>query len=81
LRAFAPKPGAHAGFAGERVKILEAELAEGAGAPGTVLDDQLTVACGEDALRLTRLQRPGKAPLAAEALLRGWRVGRGDRFV
>ena len=81
LRAFAPKPGAHAGFAGERVKILEAELAEGAGAPGTVLDDHLTVACGEDALRLTRLQRPGKAPLAAEALLRGWRVGRGDRFV
>jgi methionyl-tRNA formyltransferase len=80
LRAFAPKPGAHAGFGGERVKILEAELAKGAGAPGTVLDDHLTVACGEDALRLTRLQRPGKAPLDAEAMLRGWRVAAGDRF-
>ena len=77
VRAFAPKPGAHAGFGGERVKILAAELAQGAGAPGTVLDDRLTVACGEQALRLTRLQRPGKAPLDAEAMLRGWRVARG----
>jgi methionyl-tRNA formyltransferase len=80
VRAFAPKPGAHAGFGGERVKILAAELAPGAGAPGSVLDGRLTVACGEGALRLTRLQRPGKAPLDSQALLRGWRVAAGDLF-
>jgi methionyl-tRNA formyltransferase len=80
VRAFAPKPGAHAGYGGERIKILAAELGLGAGAPGTVLDDRLTIACGEGALRPTKLQRPGKAPLDAESLLRGWRVARGDLF-
>jgi methionyl-tRNA formyltransferase len=78
VRAFAPKPGAHAGYGGERIKILAAELERGSGAPGTVLDDRLTIACGEGALRPTRLQRPGKAPLDADALLRGWRVARGE---
>ena len=80
VRAFAPKPGAHADLLGERLKILGAEPAAGAGAPGTLLDARLTVACGEGALRLTRLQRPGKAPLEAQALLRGWRVAAGARF-
>ena len=67
-------------YGGERVKILAAELVPGTGAPGAVLDERLTVACGTGALRLTRLQRPGRAALDAETLLRGWRVAPGTSF-
>src|SRR5579871_4549353 len=60
IRGLSPVPGAWTDMNGERVKILNCEPAEGSGVPGTLLDDALTVACGEGALRLTRLQRPGK---------------------
>ena len=53
------------------LKVLAAELADGAGAPGTVLDDRLTVACGFGALRLTRVQLGGRAAMPADAFLRG----------
>jgi methionyl-tRNA formyltransferase len=49
-------------------------LAEGEGAPGQVLDDALTIACGDGAVRLTRVQRPGKAAQSAEEMLRGFPV-------
>ncbi|MBN9275668.1 MAG: hypothetical protein J0J15_36610, partial [Mesorhizobium sp.] len=52
-------------------------LAEGQGAPGQVLDDALTVACGTGAVRLTRVQRPGKAAQAAEEMLRGYPIPAG----
>src|SRR5690625_1256651 len=80
IRALTPWPGAWFEFAGERLKVLAAEPQEGAGRPGLVLDDSLTVACGEAALRLTRLQRPGRSPMAAEALLRGFPVPAGSRL-
>ena len=51
-----------------RVKILRCELANGAGAPGEVLDDHLTIACGEGAIRIIELQRAGKAPMKADRL-------------
>jgi methionyl-tRNA formyltransferase len=54
-----------------RIKILRCELAKGAGAPGAVLDDQLTIACGEGAIRIVELQRAGKAPMKAVEFLRG----------
>ncbi len=57
---------------GERVRLLAAAVAEGMGAPGTVLDDAPTAACGERALRLLRLQRPGRAALDGAAMLRGF---------
>ncbi len=72
VRAFAPWPGAWFEQAGERFKVLAAELGEGEGAPGTVLDDSLTVACGEGALRLLKVQRAGKGPVEAAAFLRGY---------
>ena len=78
VRAFAPAPGAFFTFEGERYKVWEAEISEGSGTPGTVLDDRLTVACGEGALRLTRLQRAGKPPMAAADLLRGKPVPAGS---
>jgi len=61
-----------------RIKVLRAEIAEGGGAPGTVLDDRLTIACGSGAVRLTRLQREGRAPAAAAAFLRGTPVAAGQ---
>jgi methionyl-tRNA formyltransferase len=54
-----------------RIKILRCELAKGGGAPGAVLDDQLTIACGEGAIRIVELQRAGKAPMKAAEFLRG----------
>ena len=77
VRAFDPVPGAFFETGGRRIRILCAELAEGAGAPGTVLDGNLTVACGEGALRPLRVQRQGKDPMAAADLLRGFAIPAG----
>jgi methionyl-tRNA formyltransferase len=63
-----------------RMKILRVEPADGAGAPGTVLDDHLTVACGADAVRILELQRAGKAPMKSAEFLRGTPLRRGARF-
>ena len=54
-----------------RVKILRCELAKGSGAPGDLLDDHLTIACRDGAIRILDLQRAGKAPMKAEVFLRG----------
>jgi methionyl-tRNA formyltransferase len=54
-----------------RVKILRCELAKGAEKPGELLDDRLTIACGDGAIRIRKLQRAGKAPMKAEEFLRG----------
>jgi methionyl-tRNA formyltransferase len=54
-----------------RVKILRCELAKGSGAPGDLLDDRLTIACQDGAIRILDLQRAGKAPMKAEVFLRG----------
>jgi methionyl-tRNA formyltransferase len=54
-----------------RVKILRCELAEGSGSPGELLDDRLTIACKDGAIRILELQRAGKAPMQANDFLRG----------
>ena len=72
IRALSPAPGAWCEAKGERVKILYSEPVPGRGTPGEIVDDHLTVACGEGALRLTRLQRAGKALMDAGELLRGF---------
>ena len=56
------------------------ELAQGTGAPGTVLDETLTIACGDGAIRITRLQRPGKGPMEAIDFLRGTPILPGTVF-
>ena len=71
IRGLSPFPGAWFVFDDVRVKVLGSTLAEGAGAPGTVLDDALTVACGDGAVRLTRLQRAGKGAQDSGVFLRG----------
>jgi len=77
IRAFDPWPGTFTALAGNPLKILAARPVVGSGVPGTVLDNALTVACGSGALRLTRVQLPGRAPLEADAFLRGHPVSPG----
>ncbi len=77
LRAFTPWPGSWFDLDGQRIKLLEARVVDGGGPPGTTLDDRLTVACGEGALRLLRLQRQGKSPMEAADFLRGFPVPKG----
>jgi len=77
IRGLSPIPGAWCEAKGERLKILYAEPVPGNGAPGEVLDDQLTIACVDGALRLARLQRAGKSPMNAEELLRGFTLTKG----
>lgn len=80
IRALSPFPGAWTEIDGQRVKLLGARLAAGQGAPGLVLDEALTVACGEGAIELTRLQRAGKGAQDSETFLRGWKVAEGTQL-
>jgi methionyl-tRNA formyltransferase len=71
VRAFAPFPGSWFELDGERIKVLRARVIGVNGADGTVLDNELTVACGQAAIRLLTVQRAGKPAMAAEDFLRG----------
>jgi methionyl-tRNA formyltransferase len=85
IRGLSPVPGAwfEVDIAGkrERIKVLEAAPIEGRGAPGTLVDDELAIACGEGAIRLQRLQRAGRQPMPASEFLRGTRIAVGTRFL
>jgi len=80
IRGLAPAPGAWFELDGVRVKALHSRLGQGEGQPGEALDDQLLIACGQGAVRLLRVQREGKAPMDAEAFLRGTTVETGARL-
>ncbi|KPF53199.1 methionyl-tRNA formyltransferase [Novosphingobium sp. AAP1] len=71
VRAFAPAPGAFFELDGERYRVLAAQVVAGEGAPGTVLDDVLTIACGQGAIRPLTVQRAGRPAMDTAALLRG----------
>ena len=71
VRAFAPFPGSWFELDGERIKVLRARTIGVNGADGTVLDAELTIACGQAALRLLAVQRAGRPAMAAEDFLRG----------
>ena len=78
VRGLSPFPGAFFeadfGRGPERIKVLRAQVCEGAGAPGALLGDELTVACGAGALRLVEIQRAGKASMKPQEFLRGVRA-------
>jgi methionyl-tRNA formyltransferase len=76
-RGLAPFPGAWFESDGERVKLLRAELAEGSGNPGEVLNEDFTIACGSGAIRPLRLQRAGKPAMDREDFLRGNPIAKG----
>ena len=84
IRGLSPFPGAwfEAGIEGkrERIKVLRATVVDGRGAPGVVLDDALTIACGSGAVRLIELQRAGKKPMPAAEVLRGFPLPPGTQL-
>ncbi len=80
VRALNPWPGVVFETHNERIKILSAKAVDGKALPGTLLDDQLTIACGTGALRILRAQRPGRSATDGEAFLRGFSVRVGDTF-
>lgn len=80
VRAFAPTPGAWFEFAGERCKVLKAEVLGREGVPGLTLDDQMTIACGYASLRPTLVQRAGRPAMATAEMLRGWTIPAGARL-
>ena len=77
VRAFNPVPGAWFQYAGERYKVLKAEIIDSQGIAATVLDDRLTIACAGGALRPTMIQKAGKPAMSAEDLLRGHKIASG----
>lgn len=80
IRGLSPFPGAWFELDGQRIKVLHARSEAGSGEPGSVLDEELLVACGSGAVRLTRLQRAGKGQMTAEEFQRGSRIGRGRQL-
>jgi methionyl-tRNA formyltransferase len=84
IRGLSPYPGAFfeadLGKGPERVKVLRARRADGAGPPGTLLDDAFTIACGNGAVRLVQVQRAGRGVTDAAEFLRGARLVAGQRF-
>ena len=83
VRAFRPSPGACSWLRGEVLKIWASRLAEGRGEPGTVLaagPGGVRIACGQDALEVTELQRPGGRRLPAGEFLRGTVIAPGERL-
>ena len=81
IRGLSPFPGAWCEMASAgRVKLLRTTRAEGQGAPGTVLDERLTIACSEGAVRIVELQRAGKQPMTTEDFLRGTPIAVGTQL-
>lgn len=80
IRGMSPFPGAWFEHEGQRIKVLHARASDGAGEPGVLLDEALTVACGDGAVRLTRLQRAGKGLVTAEDFQRGKPIARGQKL-
>ncbi len=80
IRGLSPFPGAWTELRGERIKLLGARLAEGSGPPGQVLDEALTVACGQGAVQVTKAQRAGKGAQDTQTFLRGFAVPAGTQL-
>ena len=79
INGLSPFPGAWFAVGEARIKVLKATSLDDTGTPGTVLDDELAIACGSGAVRLLVLQREGKAPMDAIAFLRGFPIAKGAR--
>jgi methionyl-tRNA formyltransferase len=79
IRGLSPVPGAWFELDGVRVKALRSIRGKSAGPPGTLLDNRLTVACGDGAVQLVQVQRAGRQPMSADEFLRGTPVKAGAR--
>lgn len=80
VHGLSPFPGAWFAHNAERVKVLKAVAVDGEGAPGTVLDDTLTIACASGAIRALEVQRAGKGVTDTQSFLRGYALAKGTKL-
>lgn len=80
VRAFNPAPGAFFEVHGERVRVHAAEILAERGETGTVIDDQMAIACGKGAIQPILVQRAGRGVMTSEELLRGFSIPAGTRL-
>ena len=78
IRGLAPKPGAWFEYKKERFKVFSAEVVEGNGEAGSIINENLTIACGKKALNILEIQRQGKDVMSVSDLLRGFKFKKGD---
>jgi methionyl-tRNA formyltransferase len=78
IRGLAPKPGAWFEYKKERFKVFSAEVVEGSGKAGSIINENLTIACGKKALNILEIQRQGKDVMSVSDLLRGFKFKKGD---
>ncbi|PXW79249.1 methionyl-tRNA formyltransferase [Blastomonas natatoria] len=77
VRAFNPMPGAFFELDSERLRVHAADIVKSSGKPGTILDDRLTIACAEGAIRPSVIQRAGRPAMPLDDFLRGFPVAAG----
>lgn len=80
IKALNPWPGVWFEHLGHRIKVIDAVIDTQSGPPGTILDNQLTIACADHSLRPTRVQKAGKSPMKTEELLRGYELPQGTQL-
>ena len=78
VRGLAPAPGAWFEYKRERFKVLKAEVVDGRGNAGIIINENLTIACGEKALNILEIQRQGKDIMSVSDLIRGFKFQKGD---
>ena len=78
VRGLAPVPGAWFEYKGERFKVFKAEVVDGCGKAGLIINEDLTIACGEKALNILEIQRQGKGIMSINELIRGFQFKKGD---
>ena len=78
IRGLAPTPGAWFEYKKERFKVFSAEVVEGNGKAGSIINENLTIACGKKALNILEIQRQGKDVMSVSDLLRGFKFEKGD---
>ena len=78
VRGLAPAPGAWFEYKRERFKVFKAEVVDGRGNAGLIINEDLTIACGEKALNILEIQRQGKDILSVSDFIRGFKFKKGD---
>ena len=78
IRGLAPTPGAWFEYKNERFKVFSAEVVEGNGKAGSIINENLTIACGKKALSILEIQRQGKDVMSVSDFLRGFKFEKGD---
>ncbi|OUX42201.1 methionyl-tRNA formyltransferase [bacterium TMED277] len=78
IRGLAPSPGAWFEYRNERLKIFKANVREGSGRPGEIVDTNFVIGCGQSLIQVLEIQRSGKSVLKVEDFLKGWKITKGD---